>query len=151
MIADNIKNREVYEGLNDGFARIFDFIEKAAREDLPAGRYELDGSKVYAMVQEYISEKEPKVFEAHKKYIDLQCVICGKERMEVAELNACNVSDAYNESIDATFLTAKDIKHTLELGEFDFAVFFPNDAHRPGLVLEKNCKVKKVVGKIAVK
>ena len=151
MIADNIKNRKSYEGLNDGFAQIFDFIDKAVKENLAAGKYELDGSNVYALVQEYTPEKEPQFFEAHKNYIDLQCVICGKERMEVAELDACNVTEAYNEAIDAAFLSAKETKHTLEMGIGDFAVFFPNDAHRPCLVFEKDCKVKKIVGKIRVK
>ena len=151
MIADNVKNKSSYEALNESFAMIFDFIEKAMGEDLPTGKYELDGSNVYALIQEYTPEKEPQFFEAHKKYIDLQCVICGKERMEVAELDGCTVTDPYEETRDAAFMSCKDVKHTLEMGVGDFAVFFPQDAHRPCLVLEKGCKVKKVVGKIAVK
>ena len=150
MIADNVKNKKSYEALNRGFEMIFDFIEKAMNEELPAGRYELDGSKVYALVQEYTPAKEPEFFEAHKKYIDLQCVICGKERMEVAEVSACTVTDPYEDARDAAFLSSNELKHTLEMGVGDFAVFFPEDAHRPCLILEPDCKVRKVVGKIAV-
>ena len=44
MIFDSLKNRSQYEALHPHFAAAFDFLERASREDLPAGRYELNGS-----------------------------------------------------------------------------------------------------------
>ena len=49
MIADTLQNRRLYEAVHPAFARAFDFLEKAVAEELPVGRYELDGDAVYAI------------------------------------------------------------------------------------------------------
>ena len=88
MIFDNIKNKELYLSINDGFKAGFDFIEKAIKENLPVGKYEIDGKKVWASVQEYLSKDEAKA-EAHRNYIDIQYIVSGKESMLNANIDLC--------------------------------------------------------------
>jgi beta-galactosidase beta subunit len=52
MIIDNTKNSTLYLGANKRFEKAFAFIEKAVKENLPAGKYEIDGKEVYASVLE---------------------------------------------------------------------------------------------------
>ena len=53
MILDNIKNKELYYKLGEGFKIGLDFIDKCRCEGIKVGKYELDGKNVYANVQEY--------------------------------------------------------------------------------------------------
>ena len=49
------------------------FIRRAEEEKLPAGRYELDGEKLFAMIQEYETKNpEQCLYESHKRYGDIQ-------------------------------------------------------------------------------
>ena len=48
-------------------------------EALATGTYEIDGKQVYALVQEYQSKRPADgKWEAHRKYIDLQYVVRGR-------------------------------------------------------------------------
>ena len=104
MIFDSIKNRALYEKMNPKFTVAFDFIEKVMKEGAEVGKYELCGSDVFAMVQEYEPKEDSGVFEAHKNYIDIQFILSGKEYMECAKEENCEVTDAYEESRDAALL-----------------------------------------------
>ena len=71
MVFDSIKNCELYYGVHKNFEKAFDFIKKATAENLPVGKYELDGKDLYASVQEYTSKTEQESkFEGHRNYIE---------------------------------------------------------------------------------
>ena len=82
MIFDTLANAQKYYSLHSRFEDAFEFINKAISENLPVGRYELDGKNLFALVQEYTTKNpEEAKNEAHRKYIDIQCVLSGEERM----------------------------------------------------------------------
>ena len=92
MIIDNLKNSRLYCGVNPGFETAFKFLEKAMTEDLPTGRYELDGDRVYAMVQAYDTKpSEAGVYEGHENYIDVQFIISGVECIEFMDISKAAV------------------------------------------------------------
>ena len=150
MIFDNIKNRAIYDKLGEKFTIAFNFIEKVEREGADVGRYELDGSNVYAMVQEYSPKAESDMFEAHKNYIDVQFILSGKEYMECASAKNCTVTDEYMPDKDAALYICNGLKVTLEAEQGDFAVFYPHDIHKPGLKCGDCEKVRKIVVKVRV-
>ena len=66
MICDHIKNRKKVT-LADSFDKAFAFLEQLT-DATPDGTYELDGRKVYAMVQSYDTVPgEPPKLEVHRK------------------------------------------------------------------------------------
>ncbi len=148
MIFDQMKNAEIYENYHEGFALGFAFIRRAVAENLPTGKYELDGEKVYASVQEYTT-KDSNVFEAHRRYIDIQCIVSGEEAMESAQLSNCTEIQTYSQENDAGFYDG-DGQAKLIFKSQDFAVFFPQDAHKPGLKVSEKSTVKKIVVKVLV-
>ena len=78
MIVTNVNSKELksFESIHPRFKAAFDFIKKAVREDLDDGNYEIDGKEVYAFISSYKTKTEQEAkFEAHKKYIDIQCII----------------------------------------------------------------------------
>ena len=81
MIFDSLKNIRNYEGLG----RVSEALRFAATTDFSAmecGKYQLDGDAIYYMVQEYETH-EARDPEAHRKYIDIQCILEGVETVVV--------------------------------------------------------------------
>lgn len=154
MICDSITNRRRVT-LCDAFDKAFAFLE-SVNPGTPDGSYELDGRKVYAMVQSYDTVPgEPAKMEMHRNYIDIQYTISGTEVLAWMSdtLGMLPVETPYDPEKDAEFLmlppSAAPAK--LEMCPGMFAVFFPGDAHW-GKV-EPACganHVKKVCVKIAV-
>ena len=150
MIIDKKENCGLYYGVHTGFAEAFAFIEKAIKENLPVGKYEVDGDTVYALVQEYDAKEETLVrYEGHKKYIDVQYVVDGAEAMEVVDIDQTQTTVEYNEEKDVAFFApiGKTWKGVLHTGEY--GIFMPNDIHRPAMRIDNvPAKVKKIVVKI---
>lgn len=147
MIFDTLKNKALYYACHKDFEKSFDFIEKAIREDLPLGKYEIDGTKVFANIQEYEPQPDNGVFEGHRNYIDIQFILSGNELMECVEIDACTSIQPYKPDCELFQTEANTAK--LECGANTFAVFFPNDIHKPGKILKENETVKKIVVKVA--
>ena len=152
MIFDSLKFCEQYCSLHKHLRAVFDFLEKATREDLPVGRYELEGKELFAMVQEYSSHLPEEVsFEGHLRYIDVQYVLSGVEVMDASTYKDAQPKTEYNEEKDVQFFEdhAAPVTCTVRAGEF--VIFFPQDLHKPGMCANRQpAPVKKVVVKIAL-
>ncbi|MEO7490410.1 MAG: YhcH/YjgK/YiaL family protein, partial [Ferruginibacter sp.] len=85
-------------------------------------------------------------WESHKKYIDLQYIIKGKEIIGVADASKATVTKPYTP--DAMNYIADGTYYTTDSGTF--FLFFPNDAHRPVIKADGYDVVKKIVIKILV-
>lgn len=148
MIVDVLENKELYYGVHKNMKPAFEFIEKAVKENLEVGRYEIDGKNLFALVQEYDSKTEAK-WEYHRKYIDIQFIVSGKEI--ITWDNIRNVPDGveYNEEKDiAKFDMDGGTDVIMEAGYYN--ILYPQDLHQPGRVFDKVEPIKKIVVKIAV-
>lgn len=147
MIFDNIKNCELYCGTHDGFRQGFEFIMEYLKSPKPVGKYEIDGERVFASVQEY-TPKQDNLFEVHRKYIDIQFIISGREKMLYGNKENFKEKTAYDSQKDVEFLEDSQSSAEMKVSDNMFAVFFPDDAHKPGLY--DGCEsVRKIVVKIA--
>ena len=148
MIIDRLENAHKYADVQKGFSESFAFLQKAVAENLPVGRYEIDGSDVFAFIQEYTS-KTDSAFETHRNYIDIQFVFSGVEVIEVADIAKMKESIPYSQEKDVTFYEDYNNATVCVLEEGAYGIFFPWDAHKPGLALKGNPdQVKKIVVKI---
>ncbi len=130
-----------------------DYIQNARGLDLPDGRYEIDGSMLYALVQSYqtLPPDDQAKYEAHRNYIDVQYIVSGVEVMGWAPLERMQVTKEYQPEKDIVLGTCQAARSTLtrvEAGEA--AVFFPQDAHAPKLTCAEPGQVKKIVVKAAI-
>lgn len=148
MVLDKLENNQYYLAMHDGFRQAFAFIE-ACTAGLSAGRYEIAGDMVYAMVQQYLTlPAEQCSWEAHRKYINIQYLLSGQEIMEWADIGS--VKDiVYDEKKDKLTCTSM-VGSPLILREGSFAVFFPPDFHKPMCKSGAPMEVKKIVVKVAV-
>ena len=148
MIIDTLANLEFYKGLNEQLYKGLKFLKETDVAALPVGRYEIDGDTVFALVQAYETHlPEECRWEAHYTYTDIQYVVEGSERMGWKTLNGVVKTEDRPED-DVYFFESDGDHFVLHAGQF--AVFTPQDAHRPGLAVDGPAQIKKVVVKVAM-
>jgi YhcH/YjgK/YiaL family protein len=117
----------------------------------PDGKYEIDGDAIYALVKTYeTSSPDERRFEAHKKYIDVQVLLEGKEIIGVSLEKNLKLSQEYSESKDIMFLETPKEFASLVMKPGYFAVFYPHDIHRPNCHLHEKQRVRKIVVKVHI-
>lgn len=127
----------------------YDFIVNKA-EGAAVGKYDLENG-VYVSVQEYTTKARSEAkFEAHKKFIDIQMILSGKELIAVSPIEKMTISDEYNEEKDFMLFHHNDecTDYVLEAG--DFLILYPQDVHMPGVCVNEKSPVRKIVVKVPV-
>ena len=128
--------------------KAFTWLKENNLQTIAKGKYPIDGDNVFASVTEDPSKDFDKTgWESHKKYIDVQCVITGDEKMgkwPVAEVTS--VTKPYDETKDVANYTAPGKFYVIPAGTF--IIFFPGEAHRPNITPGGNKVVKKIVIKV---
>ena len=149
MIFDCLENADFYRGLHPRLGKAFDYLRTTDLARLPSGRIEIAGSEMFAIVQDYRTKRPEEGFwEAHRRYIDVQYVISGAERMGYANLQSMTVKQPYDEEKDLLILEGTGDACTVPAGSF--TIFAPQDAHMPGLAAGEPAPARKIVVKIAV-
>jgi len=151
MILDTLSHSARYESLNPHFAKAFAFL-RTVDGTQSLGRHDLDGDACFALVQTYETKPEAQaLFEAHRKYIDVQFVHSGQESILWAPLASMQEQTMpYDETKDAALWKLLPDVTPLHMSAGHFAILFPQDAHAPGVVWEKTESIFKVVVKVAV-
>ena len=151
MIVDVLTQAKLYESVHPTFADAVKATEKLIADGAATGRHELMNG-AYVMLQRYeTTPTETPTFEAHRAYVDVQVMIKGDETCFVTERAAASVTEAYKAEGDYELLAAakKAGVHTVSLTDGVFAVFFPEDAHAPGIAVDgKSSPVYKAVIKL---
>lgn len=148
MILDRIENAALYFAIHPKFKLAFEHAIRMNAEATPAGRYELDGENMYALVQEYNTKlKEDAKWEAHRRYIDLQYVVQGQESMGYSNIHHLQQGE-YDASKDFLPLFGEGDQVILRRG--CFVLLFPEDAHMPSMAVGESAPARKIVLKIAM-
>ena len=122
------------------------YLQETDVQNAAADRYDIDGDKVYAMVQEYNSKPKAEGFwESHRKYLDVQYVAAGAEHMGYAPTVRLSPGE-YQEEND--FIEMAGDGEFFHLREGFFCILAPQDAHMPGMAIDQPAPVKKVVIKV---
>ena len=150
MILDTLDQSKKYNGLHPLFSKAFEFLHETNFEELALGKHELVKDQLFAIFMEYdTKESTDGTLEAHKKFIDIQAVIAGQEVMEVSKLGIHATTKPYNPENDLEFFEGEG-QTKLLVDEGQFAVFFPEDVHKPNIKVDHPQIVKKVVMKVLV-
>lgn len=147
MIADKITNINRYAGIPD-LKKVIAFIQSTDLNTLPDGRTDIDGDNLYVNIQHpQLRSAEGARPEAHDCYADLQLVLEGCEVMGYIPRDTLGEPCEANPEGDI-FLYQADSFASVPIEAGMFAVFFPEDAHAPGLAGSDKGPVKKAVFKI---
>jgi YhcH/YjgK/YiaL family protein len=109
----------------------------------------VDGESVFALVLHLETKPKKAAFwEAHRRYIDVQYIFEGAERMGRADIRALKPSAEYDAEKDLQKLKGRGDFFTVPAGTF--AIFWPHDGHMPDVAVKEPKPVKKVVVKVLV-
>ncbi|MBP3353511.1 MAG: YhcH/YjgK/YiaL family protein [Bacteroidales bacterium] len=148
MIVCAIKDLEKFLGLNKNFTTVIEFLKNNNIEELPIGKTDVDGDNVFISTQEFEGKsKEVAKLETHVKYIDIQMPFSTTENIGWKNIYNLNLpTQPYNENDDIAFFDDEATSYiALQPGEC--VIFFPEDAHAPGIA---NGKLRKAVIKVKI-
>lgn len=148
MILDSLSNTKKIEGLHPLFKEAFDFIKSTDFSKMEDGKYELKGSQLYVSIASLSGKiKKEAAIETHNEYIDIQLPLLGVEKIGWKSGNELQeVSVPYNEKKDITFYVDRPTAYT-KIYPGQFAIYFPEDGHAPGI---GEGAIRKVVVKVQV-
>jgi len=149
MIVDTLDQADRYAALLPGLDLAFPFLRRRDLAALPDGRHEIDGDRVYALLQSYDTRPAaPGKIEAHRRYADVQALLLGRELCGWTAWNdTLRVTTPYDATKDIMFCEGACDFVTLRPGLF--ALLLPQDAHMPCCQAGgRPCAVRKAVIKI---
>jgi len=155
MIFGDLANWEnEKKAYSPAIAHAIDFLRYTDVASREPGTYEIPGYDrhlMYAMVQMRTTRRKSPALkpESHLQYIDVHYICEGEELIGYARrTDDLSVAENLSDQSD-TFLYHEFPGETdLVLKEGNYAVFFPDDVHRPGCAPSRELPLKKVVLKI---
>lgn len=150
MILDRLDNSARYFGLGERIEMALKYLQANDCTKLPVGKIPIQGEQIYALVQDNTTKPlDQGVWEAHRKYIDVQFVAAGLEQMGYANIGSLTVKKPYDEQVDFALFDGHGTVVSVPAGSF--TIFFPEDGHIPGVAAnDLPAAVRKVVVKVAV-
>ncbi|MDQ9125198.1 YhcH/YjgK/YiaL family protein [Serratia fonticola] len=133
-------------------AKAVAYLQNTDFTPLSAGRYEDPATGYVVQVLDlHTQHKDELRPEVHRKNIDVQFLVSGTELIGVA-------ADRGNNVIHQELLAQRDIifyqdvedESWLTMQPGNFAVFYPQDVHRPACINQTPCDIRKVVVKIPI-
>ena len=147
MIFDKIRNLPLYAPINPEYMeKVVAFFRRVEEEQLPDGKYELDGKNLYVNLgTRETGPDETKKWEAHRLYADIQAVLEGAQRISWCSLADAEVTEPYKTDIE--FFSPKRPGIPCDLFAGDFIMLFPEDLHQPDCVTPGHTYARKAVVK----
>ena len=158
MIFTNINDKLQNSSLTKDIQFCIDYAGKNREKilSLENGSYDVDYNGIKMNVGKYFTKKEnDKFWESHKRYLDVQIMIDGSERVAINDIR--NMREKSFDSERDLIILDGDKMFDVIIENGDVLVFFPNDVHKPELDIfnsenEKKCEDnKKIVTKVVFK
>lgn len=133
MILDQLSHIGRYRGMHPNLDTAITFLENTDLRSLPLGRTEVDGDQVFALVSKP-QLKQHEQWEKHRLYADIQVILAEGEHIAWAFEDDVQGFDAYDPHRGDMQLSQGPHEGLVcPMAADSFAIYFPHDAHRPGL------------------
>jgi biofilm protein TabA len=151
MIYTPVARAKKYDYLAGRFAKVYDFLAQENLAGLAVGTLSIQGDEIYALIQTYqtIPAEQCKI-ETHDRYIDVQFIVSGQERMGVVARDGLTAKAPYDPAKDCTFYEEPAEIGSLVMNAGDLVILTPEEAHKPKCICGEAQAVKKIVVKIKV-
>jgi YhcH/YjgK/YiaL family protein len=146
---DKVEFAKQYTANKAVWDKAFAYFRDTNLDQLTPGKYPIDGDNVFGSVTDNPTKEYANTqWESHRKYIDMQYVVQGAEKIEVIPVADATATKPYDESRDVARYDAKGKQYEAKPGTI--YIFFPQDAHRPNIKADGFDKDKKLVLKVKV-
>lgn len=136
----------------EAFDRAFAFLNGRDVLGIAAGRYDIDGDNIYALVQDVTTEDEAlRRFEAHVKYVDIQLLLTGKEKqLYASDGSGLEITGDKLAERDTAFYTRPAFYNAVILEPWSYAIYVAGELHVPCCAVTLPGEtVRKIVFKVA--
>ena len=142
--------KDTYDILKKRIDNAIEYISKLDFSNLKVGKYEVT-PEFYYCVQEYNAFEDNDVqYESHRKFIDVQWVYEGTEKLYVTDIRGLIPCDNYNEDKDVIHYYDNYNMSAVIMNVNSCFILFPKDAHKSVCNQNRKCMVRKVVGKLKI-
>lgn len=155
MIITNVNNEIQNKSIAKDIRFCIEFAKKNENKilSLVNGSYDVGYNNIKMNLGKYFTKSEnEKFWESHKKYLDVQIMINGTEKVAINDIRDMEVK-SFDEEKDLTILEG-DKAFDIIMKTGDVLVFFPNDVHKPELNVSENDdsgNIRKIVTKVVFK
>ncbi|KAA9000724.1 YhcH/YjgK/YiaL family protein [Affinibrenneria salicis] len=132
--------------------KALDFLRTTDFRKLKPGVVEIEGKTIYAQILDLTTCPYTEILpEVHRRYLDIQFMAWGEEKIGLAIDTGNNeISESLLEQRDIIYYRDSEHESFFEMVPGSYAIFFPQDVHRPGCNKTKATAIRKVVVKIAL-
>ena len=146
LLREELLNKE---DIIQRFPIVGNFIRANNLEEIEDTQYYLENG-IYVNIESYLTKAyDESRYESHRKYVDLQYLISGVERILVLDASKCNPLTEYDDKKDIIFYSKEEGKEYI-LRKGQGVILYPTNAHMPCLEAGDIEFVKKAVFKIPV-
>lgn len=128
------------------------FLQQTDFDQLASGRYAIEGDAIFAQVLDLVTQEKSTILpEAHKRYLDVQYLHSGIEMIGVSVAPpSFEIVKPYDPVRDIEFYKDAKDETMLIMNSGNFAVFFPEDIHRPACIYQIPSPIRKIVVKVSI-
>ena len=151
MIFSSIYAKDDAKKYPNAIQTALDYLKTHDFTAMETGVYEIQGKDIYAQVMDAqtgaVEEKRPEV---HEKFVDVQFLASGKEKLGFTpDTGKYEVDERFDER-DLIFYKSVENEGFIEATPGCYSIFFPADVHRPAVAVDEPMTVRKVVVKVSV-
>lgn len=146
MIFDTLAHIETYRHVHPRIYQGLKLLESDF-SGMADGKYPVEGDDLFFMLQTYDTKPDNPFAEAHKKYVDIQCVLTGTEAIDVGALEEMSLVETQPEK-DLSLYQGPLNRIALTPGKF--VVLWPQDAHAAGIAVDHPAPCHKCVVKVRI-
>ncbi|MDD3251620.1 MAG: YhcH/YjgK/YiaL family protein [Lachnospiraceae bacterium] len=154
MIFGNIHAKETERAYEAPIRRAIRYCRETDVSQMGESRFSLDGEDLIAIICDRMTgPKQEKLPEVHRRYAELQFMAEGSELMGYyPDLGDNELLEDRLDEKDTLYYRENDASGEvmLRMEPGTYAIFFPEDVHRPFCEIERPERIKKIVIKIAV-
>lgn len=149
MIFGNRNHEKTYGFLPESIKECFEYARNNDLASFEKGSHVIDGERLFVNIVEYeTTTTENRVWEAHRKYLDVHYMLDGQEQIDLNFIENMTQKE-FVESED--FLPMEgESEGLVVLRQGAFLICFPEDAHRTAICVQGPEKVKKAIFKVRI-
>ena len=149
MIYSSFRANDNLKKYPEAVRTALEYLRNRDFTNVEAGTYPIQGKEIYALVQGITTcPAAQKRAEIHKQYLDIQYLCAGEEKYGVAPNVGQDIISEAKEQNDIYFFDSVKEETFITLKRGDYLILFPEDIHRPGLMVAAPMQIKKVVVKV---
>ena len=151
MISSSIYAKEDVNKYPKAIQTALEYLKSHDFTAMETGVYEIQGKEIYAQVMDAqtgaVEEKRPEV---HEKYVDVQFLASGREKLGFTPDTGNYEVDERIDERDLIFYKSVENESFIEATPGCYNMFFPEDVHRPAVASGEPMTIRKVVVKVSV-